>query len=193
MKNLLILFIFLFSIQPSFLLSQTHCRISGQVTDLESGQPLYFANIFLSNTTIGCASDKDGNYLIENVPPGHYDLVATMIGHEHQKRSIQVFYAKDMTVHFSLKIKVLKGEKVSITGEIPEEWKKNLEIFKKLFFGVKKFADKCKIQNPEVLDLNYHKKSGQFRAFAEEPMIFTNNALGYKITLVIEEFNAELY
>ena len=57
-------------------------RLKGKVTD-ETGEPVSFANIVLEKggTMIGGAtSDFDGNYDINPIPPGTYDLKATFVG-----------------------------------------------------------------------------------------------------------------
>ena len=167
-------------------------KITGRVTDASTGEPLYFANVFLSNTTLGSASDKDGNYLIENVPPGYYELVISMIGYHLHKEKIELLDPKEITLNFSLKTKVIKGKQISVTAERPKQWKKNLEIFKKIFFGVKDFAKKCKIQNPEVMDFKYNRDHGIFQTFAEDPIIFKNNALGYEVTFFVDIFDTKL-
>ncbi len=58
-------------------------RLKGKVTD-ETGEPVSFANIVLEKggTLIGGAtSDFDGNYDINPIPPGTYDLKATFVGY----------------------------------------------------------------------------------------------------------------
>ena len=58
-------------------------RLQGKVFDKDSREPIPFANIVLENggTMVGGAtSDFDGNYVINPIPPGKYDLKATFIG-----------------------------------------------------------------------------------------------------------------
>ncbi|MCK5087454.1 MAG: carboxypeptidase-like regulatory domain-containing protein, partial [Melioribacteraceae bacterium] len=47
-------------------------RISGQVTDSESGEFLPGANLLLQGTTIGAGADLEGSYRILNIPAGTY-------------------------------------------------------------------------------------------------------------------------
>ena len=47
-------------------------QITGSVIDGSTGEPLHFANVFLSSTTLGDATDEEGHFEIENVPFGHY-------------------------------------------------------------------------------------------------------------------------
>ena len=60
-------------------------RLKGKVTD-ETGEPVPFANIVLEKggTMIGGAtSDFNGNYDINPIPPGTYDLKATFVGYNN--------------------------------------------------------------------------------------------------------------
>ncbi len=59
-------------------------RLQGTVVDKDTGEPIPFANIVLENggTQVGGASsDFDGNYDINPIPPGTYDLKATFVGY----------------------------------------------------------------------------------------------------------------
>ncbi|MBR5216653.1 MAG: carboxypeptidase-like regulatory domain-containing protein, partial [Bacteroidales bacterium] len=59
-------------------------RLQGTVVDKDTGEPIPFANIVLENggTQVGgTSSDFDGNYDINPIPPGTYDLKATFVGY----------------------------------------------------------------------------------------------------------------
>ncbi len=59
-------------------------RLQGKVVDRATGEPIPFANIVLENggTQVGgTSSDFDGNYDINPIPPGTYDLKATFVGY----------------------------------------------------------------------------------------------------------------
>ena len=42
-------------------------RIDGQIVDKETGEPLIGVNVFISKTSIGTTTDKDGLYTIKNI------------------------------------------------------------------------------------------------------------------------------
>ena len=55
-------------------------KISGIVLD-EKDQPLVGCNVIIKNTMLGAATNLDGEYFILNVPPGKYQISASMIGY----------------------------------------------------------------------------------------------------------------
>ena len=64
-------------------MAQAQGRLKGKITD-DSGEPVPFANVIVEKggTQVGGASsDFDGNYDINPIPPGTYDLKASCIGY----------------------------------------------------------------------------------------------------------------
>lgn len=58
--------------------------ITGRVIDADTENPLPGVNIVLSGTTQGAATDANGNYTIDGVAPGTYDVHASFIGYQTQ-------------------------------------------------------------------------------------------------------------
>ncbi|HCY77430.1 MAG TPA: hypothetical protein DHV28_16055 [Ignavibacteriales bacterium] len=56
-------------------------KIAGKVTDAGTGEALPFVNVMIEGTTLGAATDIDGNYFIINVSPGTYSVRASAIGY----------------------------------------------------------------------------------------------------------------
>ena len=65
----------------SFTFSQSG-RISGKVTDQQTGEPLIGANIIVLGTSLGAATDVNGEYLITNLSAGQYKVKASYIGYQ---------------------------------------------------------------------------------------------------------------
>ncbi len=57
-------------------------KIAGTVKDKETGEPLPFANVFVDGTSMGAATDLDGNFTILNVAPGIYSITASVVGYQ---------------------------------------------------------------------------------------------------------------
>ena len=56
-------------------------KIAGKIFDKSTGEALIGANILIVGTSIGASSDLDGNYFILNIPPGEYQIKASVIGY----------------------------------------------------------------------------------------------------------------
>jgi hypothetical protein len=74
-----ILIILMFAV--SFVHAQNG-RISGTVTDKQTGEPLVGANIIIVGTSFGAATNVNGEYIINNVPAGNYSVKASYIGYQ---------------------------------------------------------------------------------------------------------------
>ena len=193
-KSLSIIFVlyFIYSVTApnlSYFQSPHSVRIHGRVTDAATGNPLHFVNVFLSNTTKGAATDRNGLYSIVNVSLGNYELVVSMIGYKREIIQIQVTQPIEMEYNIQLVQKPLEAPELLVTAKCPKEWKKNLNEFYKYLFGTSQNASKCKILNPEVLDFTIDEISGDLIATTEQPIFIENNALGYKMHLHLIEFS----
>ena len=65
-----------------FTLAGTTGKLTGKATDVKTNESLPFVNITLSGTSLGAATDIDGNYVILNIPPGNYKVKAQSVGYQ---------------------------------------------------------------------------------------------------------------
>lgn len=89
-------------------------KIAGKITDKSTGELLIGANVIIIGTTMGASADIDGNYFILNIPPGEYQVKASMIGYSSftiQKVRVSV----DQTTKIDFE---LKSESIELTGVI---------------------------------------------------------------------------
>lgn len=63
------------------LIAGTTGKISGRVTDKQTGEGLPGANVIVKGTSWGSATDANGYFVIINLPPGSYDLTVSYIGY----------------------------------------------------------------------------------------------------------------
>ena len=95
-------------------------KIVGNTTDSETGEVLSGVNIVLKGTSMGSASNTDGNYIILNVPAASYTITASYIGY----KSISVTDTRvnaDYTtiVNFVMEVSAVEGEEVIVEAERP--------------------------------------------------------------------------
>jgi len=160
--------------------------LEGNVIDSTSGKPLAGVNIFMSGTTIGTATDPDGQYRLKRIPLGNQRLVVSIIGYGKKTVDISIAPGESRIIDFKLKPVVYELPEIFV-GNLDKHWKKRLKRFTNLFIGESKLADSVEILNPEVLRFEKH-FLGPFRAKALAPIQIQNKALGYHITYYLDEF-----
>lgn len=96
-------------------------KIVGKIIDKNTGEALPGANVLIEGTTLGAASDPEGNYFILRIPPGIYPVRATMIGFNDVRfDQVKISTDKTTTLNFSLVETVLESkETVTIVAERP--------------------------------------------------------------------------
>ena len=62
--------------------AQNTGKIAGRVTDASSGDGMPGAAVIVEGTTLGAATDVDGNYFIIGVPVGTYTVRASFVGYQ---------------------------------------------------------------------------------------------------------------
>ncbi|MCW9064787.1 MAG: carboxypeptidase-like regulatory domain-containing protein, partial [Ignavibacteriaceae bacterium] len=79
-------------------------KISGKVIDAVNGEPLIGANVLIVGTTLGAATDFDGNYFIINIPPGKYEVKASLVGYNSViTQNVKVSVDQTTKIDFNLR------------------------------------------------------------------------------------------
>ena len=89
--------------------------VSGKVTDV-NGDAIIGANVLLTGTTMGDATDIEGNYSITGIPAGNYTLRVSAIGYKKQEFSINVTDGSMLEQNATLAEDILQMDGVVITG-----------------------------------------------------------------------------
>lgn len=107
-------------LSTSIALAQGSGKISGKITDSQSGEPLIGANVIIVGTTMGSATDIDGNYYILNVRPGSYALRVSFIGYQTINIS-NVIVTSELTTELDIKLssEAITVAEVEIVAERP--------------------------------------------------------------------------
>ena len=190
----ILLFCFVFSI--CFL--GTAQTLTGKVTDERNGEPLPFANVFISNTTLGSTTDINGNYRISGTLPQNLELVVSFMGYYTKYRNIGLSGRENLTVNFEMLPRENQLDEIQLKAKRDKKWERDLRRFERVFIalGDDPFLKENTIINPWVLDFNQGKsESGAryFSASALEPLKIENSALGYTIDYHLEEFVESRY
>ena len=91
-------------------------NIRGVVSDSSTGERIAFANVGIKETGQGAATNISGFYLILNIAPGSYDIVASAVGYQRQRKIITVSGSEALSVNFHLPIQPIEMEEVVVSG-----------------------------------------------------------------------------
>ena len=96
-------------------------KVSGTVRDAATGEPLIGCNVSLVGTTLGASTDPDGAFFILNVPPGMYDIQASLLGYQRVlQRNAIVNSGKTTTANFTLASTLVAQQEVVVQAVRPD-------------------------------------------------------------------------
>jgi outer membrane receptor protein involved in Fe transport len=96
-------------------------RIAGRITDSQTGEPLPGSNVTIIGTMMGAAADAGGEYYILNIPPGRYELRASMIGYEAMVvTDVIVNAGRTTTIDFELADEIFELGEVVVQAIRPD-------------------------------------------------------------------------
>ncbi len=91
--------------------------VSGYVREDATGEPLFYVNVFLKDTFLGSATNQDGYYVVTNIPPGTYEVAASIIGYKLKSFAITLAEGENIRLDFRLETAVIAGEEVNVSAE----------------------------------------------------------------------------
>lgn len=110
---LLIICIALYS--ASYIFSQS--SLQGTIKDSLSENTLIGANVFLLGTSLGSATNLDGEFIIRQIPAGDYTVKISYIGYKTKEINISIPPDGTIRLNETLAPDVLMGEEVVITSQ----------------------------------------------------------------------------
>jgi hypothetical protein len=161
--------------------------IKGKVVAAVNGTPVAGSSVFINNTSKGTTADKNGYFELNDVPVGKHELVVSSIGYE---TNVFSFSAEQLPLQLrvELEVKVKELQNVTVEPSVEEGWDKWGKMFTDNFIGETPNALHCRIKNEKAIRFRFYKKTNRVVAYADEPIILENKALGYRISYQLEEF-----
>ena len=160
--------------------------LRGKVTDGKSGEPVPFANVFFSNTTMGSPTLENGTFEIKNIPNGKYDLTVSMVGYKRFQQAIE-FQGADRQLLIVLDQELVNLSEVTIYAD-QADYKKYFPAFKKYFLGESVNSVQCVIMNPTDIFLYFDPKTQVLTGHASRPIIIENKGWGSRVHYILDLF-----
>lgn len=94
-------------------------NVKGKVTDIQTGEPLIGANIYIVGSARGGVTNNKGEYFISGIPPGVYTIRVSYVGYQtiEIKRSIES--NETAVLDFKLASSDIPIEGVTVVGQAP--------------------------------------------------------------------------
>jgi CarboxypepD_reg-like domain len=164
--------------------------IQGKVVSSDTKNPLPSVSVYLNNTSIGTTTNENGFFILRNLPSEKFRLIASSIGFETYVELINPKkISGDITI--LLKPKSDQLDNVVLLPDDPNGWKKWGKLFTDIFIGTNPNATQCHLENPEIIKFRLN-ADNTLTAYAKEPLLIINYALGYEISYKLEEFEFDL-
>lgn len=160
--------------------------LKGRVLDAETLEPLLFATVFISNSSIGTSTNKKGEFEL-TIPEGNHELVISYIGFQPFSYTISTKVLRSF-YEFRILPETIELEGSEVKEKRDQTWYENLEVFKKYFLGSSANAMNCNILNPEVLILDGETEPNLLKVRAKDILEIENPNLGYQIKYVLTGF-----
>jgi hypothetical protein len=160
----------------------TIVKISGKVIDENSGLPIEFACVFISQTTQGTYANQDGEFKLAIEKNGAINLVVSHVSYETYS---EVIHDLGDSAFFKIKLKPreFKIPDVNVSKKDPYRTNK-IKLFNEGLLGRTKNSYKCQILNPSAVNLiaiSPENPNWTLYAFADSFVKIKNETLGYSI------------
>ena len=155
----------------------------GKVVELETGEPILYANVFLEGSAIGTLTDSLGNFTLDTKGFSSLPLIVSLIGYETNKFP-KNYISQNLIIHLKKGVEI---EEVKVSVDIKNR-KQYIKQFKHEFLGTTGNASKCEIQNEEDLIPFYNEETSTLHVNSSKPLVIFNHALGYKLLYFLESF-----
>ncbi|MFY7999244.1 MAG: TonB-dependent receptor [Candidatus Kapaibacteriota bacterium] len=90
--------------------------IKGVITDTETGARLSGVSVRLEGRAYGAYSNRDGAFLIKNIPADSYTLLVSLVGYEIKKLSVTVRDGDTTAVSISIRTQILRTNDVVVSA-----------------------------------------------------------------------------
>jgi len=162
-------------------------KISGKIVNTNDKKPVANASVFLNNASVGNKTTDNGSFTLNNVRPGQYDLIVSIVGYQTYSQTIMINNANIVLPQINLIPKTIELAEVKVKPD--PNWANYYSIFKRQFLGTNANAAQCKILNADLLDFQYDKNTHVLEASSYDFLVVENKALGYVVKYKLNTFS----
>jgi len=117
LTHLIISMFMLVSITNSAVAENLTASIKGKVIDVNSNEPVPYASVALEGSAMGAVTNFEGEFVIENVPMGHYHVIATCVGYKLVTKECDLKGGKHASLEFKITEDFIGLDQVVVTAD----------------------------------------------------------------------------
>jgi len=95
--------------------------VTGRITDKADGEGVYGASVTLNGTTIGTATDLDGNFTLKNVPAAPQKISVSIVGYGPTSQAVTVGAGQTATANITLSQTTIMASEVVVGAAMYEQ------------------------------------------------------------------------
>ncbi|SFF98338.1 iron complex outermembrane recepter protein [Salegentibacter agarivorans] len=88
-------------------------NFSGKVTNAETGEPVFSANVYFPELSKGAMTDLDGNFTVENIPNGKFKIIVSSVGFGTYSNELD--FPETSTLSITLEKSAIEMEEVIVS------------------------------------------------------------------------------
>ena len=162
--------------------------ISGCVTSAENDYPISGASVYIDNTTIGTATDPDGNYRLRIPGEGSYRLIVSHVGFQPVSNDIE---PGNLSMEVDVTMYPNELDEVTVTSKVRFR-QTDINLFWSMLLGRKPSKKTIYAINPEVVYYYYNPETRILKVTCREPLQIINNETGYFVQFDGQRDDVEL-
>ncbi len=104
-------------------------KISGQVTDSKTGDPIPYATVQIEGSKLGSMADSLGNFTLDHVPVGKHGVVISIVGYTTSRTTVMVTEGETAELPASLDEMQIDAGQIVVTGTRTPRYVKDAPVF----------------------------------------------------------------
>jgi hypothetical protein len=156
------------------------------ISDKHTYSKIWLSYVYFNGTFAGTTSDEHGYFELDISKHSSMPITISAIGY-YSLTMTNFSVSEPLMVYLTPKVFELSEIVVSARSD-PKNRKENLQLFRTAFLGKTANAQKCKIINESDITFDNLPDNDTLKAFASNPIMIENKALGYKITYYLDRF-----
>jgi len=169
-------------------LKAQNADLKGKIIDNITKEPISFCNVYLSGTSFGSLTNDNGDFIIQDLPPGEYTMIISHIGYENVIKTVRFFNGStDLGNQGLTEVTYDISDEVLVESSEDRKWKSRFRKFSRFMMGYNFNAINIDFINAYVADFS-REDLPSLRPSRQFTLEIENRYLGYRTNYLVTDF-----